>query len=314
MPRLSVVIPTYNRAAFIGEALQSVALQTAPPLEAIVIDDGSTDDTERRVRDAPRASGIVYRRLPERSGAAVARNLGVELAAGEIVVFLDSDDLLDPQHHARVLEAFASMPTIDVFSCDAHLIDTEGTRLCEGLGYVALQCAIKKTTIRSGPRSLHDIFLFSTPFAGYAIRRDVYRAIGGLRQELFPLEDYDLTLRIAGAGKRVYYAHAPLASYRMHGDNSSGGAKAKAVFTQKQRLRCILDAVSRSSELHGLRVRVRVAEVRRELALTHLKARQPVAGTWQLLRSLGEDPTSILDVVDLTRRKLREKNRTTGPS
>jgi hypothetical protein len=208
------------------------------------------------------------------------------------------------------------MPTIDVFSCDARLIDTEGKLLCEGLGYVALQCVIKKTTIRSGPRSLHDIFFFSTPFAGCAIRRDVYRGIGGLRQELFPLEDYDLTLRLAGAGKRVYYAHAPLASYRMHSDNSSGGAEAKAVFTQKQRLRCILDAVSRSRELHelGRRARVRVAEVRRELALTHLKAREPLAGTWQLLRSLGEDPTSILDVVDLTRRKLREKIRTTEPS
>lgn len=305
MMDLSVVIPTYNRAAFLGEALQSVARQTVPPLEVIVIDGASTDDTEGCVRAAPSVSRVLYHRLRENAGAAVARNVGVELAKGEIIVFLDSDDLLDPTHHARVLDILGATPDVKVFSCDSRLIDTSGEWIRGGHGYVEIQCAIKGRTMTGGVRSLKDIFLLSTPFAGCAVRREVYRGVGGLRQELFPLEDYDLMLRIAAAGHTVHYEHEPLALYRMHGDNSSG--RRRAVFVQRQRLRCVLDALRCSPELQrlGRRTLGRVAEVRRELALTQIKAHEPLSGTGQLLRSFAEDPTGVAELGRLLSRKLR---------
>lgn len=294
MVDLSVVIPTYNRAAFLGEALRSIARQTVQPTEVIVVDDASTDDTEFCVRSS--ASPVLYHRLPQRSGAAVARNEGVEVARGEVVIFLDSDDLLEPTHHARVLEILKEQPEIALFSCDALLIDEAGSSLRGGQTYWQIQCAIKRITLRSGRRNLRDMFLLSTLFAGCAVRRDVFRRVGGLRQELFPLEDYDLMLRVAAEGYPLYYEHAPLARYRMHSDNSSGSQQ--AVLVQEQRLRCLLSVLSRSMELRqwGRRAQARIGEVRRELALAQLKARQPRAGMVQLLRSLREDPSGLIEL------------------
>lgn len=306
MMDLSVVIPTYNRAAFLGEALQSVARQTVQPAEVIVVDDASTDDTEFCVRSS--ASRALYHRLPQRSGAAVARNEGVEVAKGEVVVFLDSDDLLEPTHHERVLEILKGQPEIALFSCDALLIDEVGRSLRGGQTYWQIQCAIKRMTLRSGRRNLRDMFLLSTLFAGCAVRREVLRRVGGLRQEFFPLEDYDLMLRVAAEGYQLYYEHAPLARYRMHSDNSSGSQQ--AVLVQEQRLRCLLSASSRSKELQqwGRRAQARIGEVRRELALTQLKARQPRAGMVQLLRSLREDPSGLVELGRVALRWLRRRS------
>src|SRR5690242_14976762 len=89
-PSVSVIIPTYNRARFVGEAVASALAQTLPPLEVIVVDDGSTDDTAdvvARLND-PR---VVYLRQ-ENAGPATARNTGVEAARGDLIALLDSDD------------------------------------------------------------------------------------------------------------------------------------------------------------------------------------------------------------------------------
>jgi glycosyltransferase involved in cell wall biosynthesis len=311
---LSVVVATYNRANFIQEALESVAKQTTPPLEIVVVDDASTDDTEARVRaSSHHGSPVVYHRLPENRGAAVARNVGVELARGEVIVFLDSDDLLEPTHHARVREVLGTQPETSVFSCDALLVDAAGGIIRGGQSYWHVQCAMKGIALTSGARDLEQMFLRSTLFVGCAVRREVYQRVGGLRQELFPLEDYDLMLRVAEAGHTVYYEHAPLGRYRMHSDNSSGFRH--AVFVQEQRLRCLLEALDRSPELRrlGTRAEERVGEVRRELALTHLKARHFRAGITSLLRSFWEDPEGVFEVRRIALRWLRRQTRREPP-
>ena len=68
------------------------------------------------------------------------------------------------------------------------------------------------------------------------VRRSVYRAIGGLDQEIFPLDDYDFQLRVAGEGFGVYYEHQPLASYRVHGSNESGASNSVRVGMKKLRM------------------------------------------------------------------------------
>ena len=91
---VSVVIPTYNSGQYLPEALESVLAQTVPPLEIIVVDDGSTDDTADRLH--PYLNLITYK-FQTNSGVSAARNAGLQLAKGDYVAFLDADDVWHPR-------------------------------------------------------------------------------------------------------------------------------------------------------------------------------------------------------------------------
>jgi glycosyltransferase involved in cell wall biosynthesis len=287
---ISVVMATYNRAAYIPAALDSLVSQTRPPLEVLIIDDNSSDDTDVRVRDHPLRDRIRYERLGANRGAAEARNLAASRARGEILVFLDSDDVLEPSHHEVVRELFESASRPALFCCDCVVIDEDGRLLHEGRTWTAVQCSIKREVIASGPRSLADIFRFSTPFPGLSIRRDLYLRLGGLDQSLFPLDDYDLQLRVAGAGEVVHYEHRSLARYRVHGTNESGASKAVRVGQQK--LRCLKLTVERFGEAAGTLgvARRRRGEVRLELAVAQAKEGSPFIAAFSLLGALSESP------------------------
>ncbi|TVP43879.1 MAG: glycosyltransferase family 2 protein [Gemmatimonadales bacterium] len=108
---ISVIIPCYNRAGMIGDAIQSSLDQTHSPSEVIVVDDGSTDDSLA----VARSFGPPVRTLhQENAGPAAARNAGIEAASGEFVAFLDSDDLWKPAKLERQIELFEAMPHLAV--------------------------------------------------------------------------------------------------------------------------------------------------------------------------------------------------------
>lgn len=296
-------MPTYNRARFIVEALDSVARQIRPPLEVLVIDDRSTDDTRARVEAHLLGSRIRYRQQPENRGASVARNAGVEMARGDVIVFLDSDDLLEPDHHETVLGILGRAPDVGLIGCDCVMIGPGGERLHPET-WTAVQSRIKGYPIASGRRSLADIFLFSTPFPGMTVRREVYEAVGGLEQAIFPLDDYDLQLKVAASGAGVHYEHRPLALYRDHGGNESGPAQ--GVRVGRQKLACLHRAAERYSALRSLgrAARRRLGDARRELALSLLRQGSLGAGMVELLRSLLEDPAGLGDLARIAGRKL----------
>src|SRR5689334_2160139 len=101
---VSVVIPTYNRAELVGEAIDSVLGQSRPPLEVIVVDDGSTDDTADVV--GRYGARVVYLRQPN-CGPATARNVGVARARGDLIALLDSDDRWLPRKLELQVPLFA---------------------------------------------------------------------------------------------------------------------------------------------------------------------------------------------------------------
>jgi len=95
---VSVIIPCYNAERWIGETIQSCLDQTYRPLEVIVVDDGSTDQSRQKVLDAARTANVSIRLIEsEHSGASAARNQGLGAAAGDYVQFLDADDLMSPR-------------------------------------------------------------------------------------------------------------------------------------------------------------------------------------------------------------------------
>ncbi len=192
-PLVSVIIPTYNRKNFLEEALESVFSQDYRPLEVIVVDDGSTDDTPKLATRYP----IKYIRGPRR-GPAAARNRGISVSHGEFVAFLDSDDLWRPEKIRRQVEFFEKKP-------GAVAVQTEEIWLRDGK--------------RVNPRKRHqkpDGFFFQRALelclvspSAVMLRRRVFAEIG-LFDESFPVcEDYELWLRLS-ARYPVFLIREPL--------------------------------------------------------------------------------------------------------
>jgi glycosyltransferase involved in cell wall biosynthesis len=122
-PLVSVVIPCYNQGRFLRDALDSVFRQSHDLVEAIVVDDGSTDDTAAVVRTFP---AVRYLQQPN-AGAPVARNTGLRASRGEYVIFLDADDRLVPDAIATGIEALASHPDWAFVSGHVRRIEADGS-------------------------------------------------------------------------------------------------------------------------------------------------------------------------------------------
>lgn len=121
-PTISVVTPLYNGAAYIGEALQSIAAQTRPVTEAIVVDDGSTDDGPDIARTFPLAKVV----RQANGGCARALNTGVAHATGEFLAFLDADDRWLPDKIARQMEVMLAADAPDMVFCGCRRFGSSG--------------------------------------------------------------------------------------------------------------------------------------------------------------------------------------------
>jgi glycosyltransferase involved in cell wall biosynthesis len=182
VPRVSVIIPTHNRASMVREAMESVSAQTFQDWDLLVVDDGSTDDTERYL--ATVRSPFRYVRTPHR-GVSAARNTGIDITGGEWIAFLDSDDLWLPRKLERQLRALRAGPPVSL-------------------------CYTDEIWIRNGrrvnPRERHRkhsgwIFERCLPLciispSSALIHRKVLEDVGGFDETLPACEDYDLWLRI----------------------------------------------------------------------------------------------------------------------
>ena len=113
---ISCVVPVYNGDPYLAEALDSILAQTYQPLDIIVVDDGSTDDTAAVAANF--SDRIRYLKQPN-AGAAAARNLGLSVVRGEFVAFLDADDLWHPEKLARQMARFQARPRLDL--CVTHI-------------------------------------------------------------------------------------------------------------------------------------------------------------------------------------------------
>ena len=232
-PRVSVILPTYNRATFLNEAFESICSQTLSDWELIVVDDGSTDDTRQRVEELQRSSNRPIRYVFQTNqGAYAARNTGLDHAKGQYVAFFDSDDLWAPTYLEKTVAALERQPSLDwVYTAcrrinlatgvildastyfvgnkarpflslrtrddgDLHVITDESVLECQirhGL-YAGLQNSVIRARVFEGVRFWPD----------YRVVEDVYFLIRGL-----------------AAGVTIGYLDDVYVTYRVHDDNSS---------------------------------------------------------------------------------------------
>jgi glycosyltransferase involved in cell wall biosynthesis len=205
---VSVVIPNYNHTRYLGGAIRSALSQGLPPLEVIVVDDGSTDNS----REAVEPFGAKVRYLCQSNqGLAAARNTGIRAARGDLVGFLDADDQWTPDFLEEMLSLVAENPGASVYYCCAHTIDEEDRPLPQVLGGppVAPE-AMRQKLLRAN-------FLIPSTIV---MRRDVVAAAGFFDERLRSCEDWDLWLRLLPASEFVGTS-AALVRYRVHGGTLS---------------------------------------------------------------------------------------------
>ncbi len=182
-PRLSVVVPTFNRAHCLGETLESIVSQSYRDFELIVVDDGSTDATGEVVQRFAKAR---YLRLSENAGVSHARNRGIALACGEFICFLDSDDLWLKDKLERQIEWMDAHPECTVCYTDEIWI-RNGVRVNP----------MKKHGKYSGDIFRHCLPLCIVSPSSVLMRASLFEEVGRFDESLPACEDYDLWLRIA---------------------------------------------------------------------------------------------------------------------
>jgi glycosyltransferase involved in cell wall biosynthesis/ubiquinone/menaquinone biosynthesis C-methylase UbiE len=189
--KVSVIIPTYNRANFVCEAINSCLNQTFRNFEIIVIDDGSTDNTKEALKRYGSSIRYVYQ---ENQGRAEARNRGIKLAEGEYIAFLDDDDLWLPQKLERQVNFLDFRPQISLAQTFVEIIDAQGNLL---KGATEEQLQLYKKAVKADytyeAMSRSCIMLISTVI----VRRECFDKVGFFDPDTESFEDWDFYLRFA---------------------------------------------------------------------------------------------------------------------
>jgi glycosyltransferase involved in cell wall biosynthesis len=218
MDLVSVVIPAYNSAAFLPRTLNSVLEQTYHNFEVLVVDDGSTDDTQGVVQSYAKDSRICYI-YQKNGGAPSAKNAGAQMAKGEFVLFLDADDLLSRDAIEKMYKAFsqsqAAWGNIGVLKLDGEKKILRHATTPEGDMVMAI---------------LDDDFVTRCPF----YPRSEFLGIG-MFDTNFPIrEDWDINIRMIRAGKPYVVIDEPLYLYsRIEGSLTTGNRRKVLRFTEK---------------------------------------------------------------------------------
>jgi len=210
-PAVSVIMPTYQVAQYIGAAIDSVLDQTFTDFEIIVVNDGSPDTDElERVLEAYRER-IIYIKQENR-GCSGARNTAIRAARGKYIALLDPDDVWEPDYLATQVEILESDPTIDVIYPNAAIF---GDMPDSGKMFMECFPSNGEVTIESLLRQQCNVMISVTA------RRETILRAGMFDESLRSSEDFDLWLRILERGGRISYHRKPIARYRRRWESLS---------------------------------------------------------------------------------------------
>lgn len=205
MPTVSVVIPTYNRPHLLERAIKSVLQQTYDDYECIVVDDGSTEDIEASVEKFA-DSRLTYVAHEQNRGGNVARNTGIDAAAGEYVAFLDSDDVWHPEKLAQQVTCLESRSSdwVGVYCLYRTTSDRRGERLRRFVDRILPDGPHATEGPEGGRELIDDLLLDNVPFGGTStlmIRTDTLESIDGFDESFSRNQDRELLMRLLQTGK-----------------------------------------------------------------------------------------------------------------
>lgn len=211
IPKISVVIPVYNVAAYVEEAIASIQTQTVRDIEIIVVDDGSTDQTPQLIqRIAEQDFRVRILKMPERGGhgSARARNLGWAASRAPYIAIMDGDDISTPGRLEQLLGFLETHPEISLVGSAIRTMDEHGRLFGKAYEAAPNQAAILRT--------IH----LNIPCLVWLARKELYDHLEGYR--IMPTgEDHDFLLRAISAGFQLHNLPEPLYWVRIRKGNSS---------------------------------------------------------------------------------------------
>ena len=217
---VSVIIPVYNSSKYIQKAIDSVLAQTYNNYEIIVVDDGSTDNTKAILERYKDKIHYIYQ---ENQGSAAARNTGIKLAQGELVAFLDADDLWSmPEKLEKQVACFAADSDLGGVNTGWRIIDGAGKHIKTVQPWhkaptLDLETWLKKKCVRT---------------SAMIFRREWLEKVGGFDPEIRQSHDVDLILRLSLAGCKTIWLKEETVCYRQHGENTTKDSLKQAKYVQ----------------------------------------------------------------------------------
>ena len=198
-PLVSIVIPCYKQAQYLPENLESVLAQTYRNWEAIVVNDGSPDDTEAVAKDYVGKDSRISYIYKDNGGPSSTRNVGISHARGEFILPLDADDVIDARYVELAVEAFRKNPRLKVVYCQALFFGVKQGPW-EGLCY----------------RGYKSLLLYNSIFCSALYRKADWESIGGYDEKMRDgYEDWEFFIRLLKGGGEVYQIPLPLFRYRI---------------------------------------------------------------------------------------------------
>lgn len=277
MKTISVIIPTYNYARFLREAIDSALAQTCSALEVIVVDDGSTDDTPRILA----GYGDRIRSIrQDNQGVSAARNTGIAAARGEYLAFLDSDDVWKPRKLERDIARFGADPELGLVHCGAETFDNSGKTIAVFLN--GMEGWVARDLLRL------DRQVIAAPGSGTMVPKRVAEEIGGFDTRLQPSEDWDFCYRVA-TRYRAGFVPEVLVRYRLHGS----GIHLNVPRMENSMLMALEKAfTSDDPAVQSLR-RQTYGRVHRILAGCYFQSHEPRRFFRHMFKSLRYDPRNL---------------------
>ena len=220
--KISAVIPTYNNAAYIAEAVESILAQTHPVDEIIVVDDGSSDNTEALIEAITKKTGKLAYIKQANQGPSSARNTGIEAASGDWIAFLDADDLWTVDKIAQQIAALDSEPSLKLIAADMSEMDQGGkTIVASVLAKHQLLEQFKTLAGSAVPRAMAALLTKNfIPTGTVLVERACLIAAGGFNTDIRFGEDLELWAKIA-ADHPITCLPQVLMQRRQHGNNAT---------------------------------------------------------------------------------------------
>lgn len=247
--RISVLVPSLNSGGFIQEAIQSALAQDPPPHQVLVQDGGSTDDTLKVLENFH--DEVDVRSEPDR-GQSEALNRAVARASGDVLVWLNADDLLAPGAFAAVLAAFEQNPGAEFVYGDFNIVDGKGQTLRQ----------FRSSAYDPQRVFVHGCYIFS---GAIFFRRELIERVGPFDESLQACMDFDYLMRIGRA--KAVHVERTVARFRMSGQQKSTGIRSRFI-----------------RESHSIRWRSAGGSVRLRLLTLGLDVRDAVYWITQPLR------------------------------